>query len=86
MTIPFKLTTEDAPHLTTLRRVSKEQHDLLLAENSGYANLAAQFNVPVGTIKSRFNRARNRIIKLRKEAEYAKEAQSPQIEPTRTEG
>lgn len=66
------LTPEDQDHLTRLMHVSRRQYDILLASTTNpapsYIDLAAQFSIPLGTVRSRLSRARQRIHDWRHEA------------------
>jgi DNA-directed RNA polymerase specialized sigma24 family protein len=69
---PIVLTEDDHAHLELLERHSKDQHDLLIEAskhdvNLSYEALAAWFGIPVGTVKSRLSRARDRLTMLRKQ-------------------
>ncbi|WP_398471523.1 hypothetical protein [Tardiphaga sp.] len=69
---PFKLTDDDNAHVSKLAPSS--QALLIAAETDiggSYAQLSAFFNIPLGTVKSRINRARNKIEALREIAEAA---------------
>lgn len=69
--IDFKLEETDQPYLIKLAVWSERQHNLLLASarnpRPSYTDLSIEFAVPLGTVKSRLNRARQRITKWRKE-------------------
>lgn len=63
---PFILLDADEPHLAKLD--SKFVVPLRLAHaGNGYDWIADQLKIPLGTVKSRINRARERIIKMRAE-------------------
>lgn len=69
----FILHASDAAHIARL----SEAHAAVLAlfrENSNYEAMAQALSVPIGTVKSRLNRARAKIVELRAEAARAKEA------------
>jgi DNA-directed RNA polymerase specialized sigma24 family protein len=69
----FTLYPSDAPHIA---RLTKE-HATVLAmfrENRNYEALAQAIGVPVGTIKSRLNRARAKVVEFRAQASQAGEA------------
>lgn len=58
------ITEADAPLIVEMGKTHRE---VLLASGS-YEDLAVQFSVPLGTIKSRINRARTELAKMRAEA------------------
>lgn len=70
---PVVLTDVDHGHLEQIKAVSAHQHALLIEvakpEPWTYETLAAQFQVPIGTVKSRLSRARDKLNYLRKSAE-----------------
>lgn len=86
---PFKLTDADGPHLNKLKKLSQNQYDLLLnsevTPRMTYDELVFHFGVPVGTVKSRLYRAKQRIIKFRKWANEEAIKESNQIESAHTE-
>jgi DNA-directed RNA polymerase specialized sigma24 family protein len=61
---PFILLDSDEPHLAKLDPKFVEPLRLAHAGN-GYYWISGQLSVPLGTVKSRINRARERIIKMR---------------------
>lgn len=61
----FKLLPTDAAFIEMLPQ--RMQRVLALSDRS-YADIAAEIGCPLGTIKSRLNRARSRVLKLREEA------------------
>jgi RNA polymerase sigma-70 factor (ECF subfamily) len=72
-TTSFTLHPSDAPHVAKLSK----DHATLLAmfrENRNYETLAQAIGVPVGTIKSRLNRARANVVAMRAEAAKVREA------------
>jgi DNA-directed RNA polymerase specialized sigma24 family protein len=72
-TSSFTMHPSDAQHLA---RLSKEHAEILalFRENSHYESIAATLAVPEGTVKSRLNRARAAIVKMR--AQVAKTAEA----------
>lgn len=58
------ITESDAPLIVEMGKTHRE---VLLASGS-YEELAVQFSVPLGTIKSRISRARTELAKMRAEA------------------
>ncbi|MBA2689991.1 MAG: hypothetical protein H0U63_04230 [Burkholderiales bacterium] len=61
---PFELLPSDVPHVEKLRRSFQE----VLAHAEGgtsYETITVQLCIPVGTVKSRLNRARLQVIALR---------------------
>lgn len=63
----FQLLPSD--DLAVIRR--QATRDLLVAfkeQNASYAQLAQSFGIPIGTVKSRLNRARKYILRNRKAA------------------
>lgn len=64
---PFILRDEDKRHLEKLEPKFVEPLKLAHAGN-GYDWIADQLKIPLGTVKSRINRAREKIIKLRADA------------------
>ncbi len=68
----FTLTDADTAHTSKL---TPSQLALVIAAEAviggSYAQLSAFFNIPIGTVRSRLNRARNKIEALREIAEAA---------------
>lgn len=72
---PFVLLGSDEPHLKKIPPRLVEPLCLAHAGNS-YSHIAADLlKIPVGTVKSRINRARERILVFRAEAAAAAEQQ-----------
>jgi DNA-directed RNA polymerase specialized sigma24 family protein len=69
--INFEVTADDLPLLEKLRRRHRE---ILLATGT-YRELAETLKIPIGTVRSRLNRARAALMKLR---DQAKEAVQPE--------
>lgn len=42
-------------------------HRAVLTTEGSYEEIAAALNIPIGTVKSRINRARSSVLKLREE-------------------
>lgn len=69
----FKLMFEDeAERLERLFYLSKPQWEVLTRFHKGvdepsHLQIASELNIPIGTVKSRLSRARDRIIKWRAE-------------------
>ena len=61
---PFRLLGSDEPHLAKIPERMVEPLRLAHKGNS-YPAIAEQMSVPIGTVKSRINRAREQIIKMR---------------------
>lgn len=61
----FLLYTSDEPYLAKLPATSRVLLEAQTNHGEKYSAIAAAFNLPIGTVKSRINRARARIIKLR---------------------
>jgi DNA-directed RNA polymerase specialized sigma24 family protein len=59
--IKFQILPSDSQ---LLEQMSKEHRDILTATGT-YVQIAEALKIPVGTVKSRFNRARSRLIALR---------------------
>ncbi len=60
----FKLLETDVPHIGTM---SSDFIAVLAAADrtdSKYEAIAAELNIPVGTVKSRLNRARKKLIAM----------------------
>lgn len=64
---PFILLDSDEPYLAVIDPKFTEPLRMAHAGN-GYDWIADQLGIPIGTVKSRINRARERIIKMRTEA------------------
>jgi hypothetical protein len=64
---PFILLDSDEPHLLKIPVRMVEPLRLAHAGN-GYEWIADQLKIPLGTVKSRINRARERIVILRANA------------------
>ena len=64
---PFILLDSDAPYL---KRISEQMvKPLRLAHaGNGYAWIAKELELPLGTVKSRINRAREKILIMRAQA------------------
>jgi DNA-directed RNA polymerase specialized sigma24 family protein len=67
----FLLSEPDGRDRELLSRLSDKHRTLLLAEGS-YKELAHQFGVPLGTVRSRLHRARARLQLLRQEGDQVK--------------
>jgi DNA-binding NarL/FixJ family response regulator len=65
---PFRLLSSDEPHLSVIPEYMVQPLRLVHKGNS-YKVVAEQLNVPIGTVRSRINRARARIIKMRAAAQ-----------------
>lgn len=63
---PFKLRGTDYPHLQKIPERLVRPLCLLHAGGNTYHSIAAELNIPLGTVKSRISRARERIIQLRR--------------------
>ena len=61
---PFILLGTDEPHLEKVPARMVEPLRLAHAGN-GYAWIAGELNVPLGTVKSRISRARRQILRMR---------------------
>lgn len=69
---PIVLTEGDSALLELIKKQSREQHDLLIEasnheRNLSYEALAAWFGIPIGTVKSRLSRARDRLAIYRRQ-------------------
>lgn len=72
-TSPFTLHPTDAPHVARLRKHHAEAL-ALFRENPSYEAMAAAAGVPIGTVKSRLNRARLAVAKMRAQTAKTTEA------------
>lgn len=61
----FALYLSDAPHLSKLSEDVREMLELATNDGLNYGAIADITGAKMGTIKSRINRARTRILKLR---------------------
>lgn len=68
--LDFKVLPSDAPHL---EKLSADHRAILEAEGS-YEDKAASLNIPLGTVRSRLNRARAKLIALRETEPAPQEA------------
>lgn len=69
---PIVLTENDFAHLELMKKSHPEQHNLLIEAskqdvNMSYEALAAWFAIPIGTVKSRLSRARDKLNTFRKQ-------------------
>lgn len=64
---PFVLLGTDEPYLKQIPERLTKPLCLAHAGNS-YDNIAADLRIPLGTVKSRINRARERVLKMRIDA------------------
>lgn len=72
---PFVLLESDEAHLAKIPPRLVEPLRLAHAGN-GYAHIATELlMIPLGTVKSRINRARERVLKMRAEAAAGAEQQ-----------
>jgi DNA-directed RNA polymerase specialized sigma24 family protein len=55
-----------ASDLTFVKHLRKKHRDILLAEGT-YKEIADDLGLPLGTVRSRLNRARSSLAKLRQE-------------------
>lgn len=66
------LNPSDEPHLTKLKSIAPDQHLVLLKYLSApyptYGHIAAELGWPIGTVRSRINRARTKIVQWRNKA------------------
>lgn len=64
----FKINDTDAPLIEQLPKLSRE---LLLgaADHQTYRQLAATYSIPIGTVRSRISRAKDKLVMMRLEAE-----------------
>ena len=67
----FLLYPSDLPHLRRLPKFSRALLESATNDGLSYAAIAAQFDLPMGTVKSRINRARARILNMRATAAQA---------------
>lgn len=60
----FSFQDSDAAHI---EKLTPEHQDIVAAFQrvGNYSQIAAELEIPIGTVKSRLNRARHRIIVLR---------------------
>jgi DNA-directed RNA polymerase specialized sigma24 family protein len=65
----FDLLESDAPHIKKLPAIFSKPILLLHQEKMNYAEIAADTNLPLGTVKSRISRGRDIIRRLRRLAE-----------------
>lgn len=56
-----------ASDFSLVERLRKKHRDILLAEGS-YQEIADDLGLPIGTVRSRLNRARSSLAKLKQEA------------------
>ena len=63
----FLLYAADEPHLARLPRFSRALLEAATNDGMSYVDIAAMFQIKIGTVKSRINRARERILKMRLE-------------------
>jgi DNA-directed RNA polymerase specialized sigma24 family protein len=71
--MPFNIEATDEQHLQKLSKVRREL--LVGSQTKGYAELAAEWNMPIGTIKSNISRAKDSLVMLRaEEAERIRKA------------
>lgn len=63
----FRISEADKPLLAKMT----EKHRSVLLIDGNFRERSEKLNIPVGTLKSRTNRARKRLMKLRQEAENA---------------
>jgi DNA-directed RNA polymerase specialized sigma24 family protein len=59
----FKVTDADAPLIDRM----KPEHREVLRATGKYEEIAANLRLSVGTVKSRINRARHRLVRMRAE-------------------
>jgi hypothetical protein len=59
----FAFTAEDEPLITTM----KADFQTVLKANGKLATIAAELEIPLGTVKSRLNRARQQLAALREQ-------------------
>lgn len=66
----FSLTATDDAHL---EKLSLSWRNILFAAGNGlsYGRIASDMSLPIGTVRSRLNRARNKIVALRAKAEVS---------------
>lgn len=64
----FLLYQSDEPHLAKLPRFTRALLESATNDGMSYDAIAKLFDIPLGTVKSRINRARTQILKLRAEA------------------
>ena len=57
----FSIEPSDAPLIEKL----VEHHRQLITHDGTYAEMAEEFKIPIGTVRSRLNRARKALIALR---------------------
>lgn len=66
----FSILETDAGIIRALRFFNEDQHNILVAAyrdpRPSYKELAAEFSIPLNTVKTRLNRAKLRIVGWRK--------------------
>lgn len=64
----FVLKATDQPHLARIPERLTVPLCLIHAAGNSYKSIAEDLNIPIGTVKSRINRARERVLTFRAQA------------------